>query len=97
MNTEIKEFLKTLKFNDGEIEILTRIAPVLSETPAAIAAENIDIIINAGYPLDDITYLISQNPNFLCRNSSELKNDIINIIQSCEDFETALKENPYLI
>lgn len=97
MNTEIKEFLKKLKFDESEIEILTKIAPVLSETSANVAAENIDIVINAGYPLDDITYLISQNPNFLCRNSAELKNDVLNIIQSHEDFESALKENPYLI
>ena len=97
MDKQIYEFLKELKFDDAEIQTLLSIAPVLEETSIEQALQNMTIVVQAGFPADDIGYLVSQNPNFLCRNTPDLANDIIKISQTVKDFEEALRNNPHLI
>lgn len=97
MDNTIYEYLKILKFNDDEIATLLEIAPVLEETSAEDAAKNIDAIEHFGYPIDDITYLISQNPVFLTRNFNDLVEDLQKIQSVYGDIEEALKNNPHLI
>lgn len=97
MDNTIYEYLKILKFNDDEIATLLEIAPVLEETSAEDAAKNIDAIEHFGYPIDDITYLISQNPAFLTRNFNDLVEDLQKIQSVYRDIEEALKNNPHLI
>ena len=97
MDSQIYEFLKTLKFNDNEIYLLLDIAPTLAEISAEEAAKNIEAVACFGYPADDITYLISQNPAFLCRNFNDLVEDLQKIKTEFGDIEEALKNNPNLI
>lgn len=97
MDNRIFDFLKMLKFNNDEISTLIEIAPVLEETSAEAAAKNIDAIAYYGYPIEDITYLISQNPSFLTRNFNDLVEDLQKIQQAYGDVEEALKINPHLI
>ena len=97
MDKHIYEFLKILKFDDSEINLLKDIAPTLNETSSQIIIDNISLVVDAGYPADDLTFLISQNPAFLCRNTLELKSDIKKLLNSNEDLETLLKNNPDLI
>ena len=97
MDSRIYDFLKILKFNDDEIATLIDIAPVLEETSAEDAAKNIDVLEHFSYPIDDITYLISQNPAFLTRNFNDLVDDLQKIQKIYGDVEEALKQNPNLI
>ena len=97
MDNRIFDFLKMLKFNNDEISTLIEIAPVLEETTAEEASKNIDAIAYYGYPIEDITYLISQNPSFLTRNFNDLVEDLQKIQQTYGDIEEALKNNPNLI
>lgn len=96
MNKNIYEFLKELKFDDGEIETLLNAAPVLGEVSFEQALSNMTAIVSMGYPADDISYLISQNPAFLCRNTHELQQDLAEIAKN-GDIEKQLKNDPYLI
>lgn len=97
MDKIIYDFLKELKFDDGEIETLVSIAPTLEELSVAEAEENMNAVISFGYPVSDITYLISQNPGFLCRNITDLVNNLKAITLQYSDVEEALKNDPYLI
>ena len=97
MDNRIYEYLKMLKFSDDEISVLMEIAPVLEETSAEDAAKNIDAIEHFGYPVDDITFLISQNPAFLTRNFNDLVEDLQKIQQVYGEIEEPLKNNPHLI
>ena len=53
-------------------------------------------IVSMGFPADDICYIISQNPAFLCRNTQELQQNLINIAKN-GDLEDQLKNDPFLI
>ncbi len=97
MDNRIYDFLKMLKFNDDEIATLIDITPVLEETSAEDAAKNIDALANFGYPIEDITFIISQNPAFLTRNFNDLVEDLQKIQNTYGDVEEALKYNPHLI
>lgn len=97
MDKQFYKFLQELKFDDAEIQTLLTIAPVLEETPIEHIIQNMSIVVEAGFPADDIGYLVSQNPNFLCRNTQDLANDIFKIAQSNTDFEEALRNDPFLI
>ena len=97
MDNQIYNFLKMLKFSDNEIYLLLDIAPTLAEISAEEAAKNIDAVVYFGYPADDLTYLISQNPAFLCRNFNDLMEDLQKIKNEFNDIEEALKQNPNLI
>lgn len=97
MDKRIYEFFKELKFNDAEIENLLSIAPVLDEMEFDDVLCNMTVVVEYGYPADDISYLISLNPGFLCRNTSDLISDLIDISKNYDDVETALKNDPYLI
>ena len=96
MNKNIYEFLKELKYDDAEISTLIDIAPVLEEIPFEKAFANMSLVVSAGYPADDISYLISQNPAFLCRNTLELQQNLQEIAKN-ENIEELLKTDPYLI
>ena len=97
MNNIIYDFFKELKFDDAEIATLVSIAPTLEELSVAEVEENMNAVVSFGYPVSDITYLISQNPGFLCRNITDLVNDLKAITLQYGDVEEALKNNPYLI
>ena len=97
MDNIIYDFFKELKFDDSEIATLISIAPTLEELSVAEAEENMNAVISFGYPVSDITYLISQNPSFLCRNITDLISDLKAIVLQYGDIEEALKSDPYLI
>ena len=97
MDNRIYEYLRMLKFNDNEITLLIEICPTLLETSAEEASKNIDALVYFGYPVEDITYIISQNPAVLTRNFNDLMEDLQKIQQDFGDIEEALKNNPNLI
>jgi len=97
MDKDLYKFLRELKFNDHEVEFLLSVAPALEEITVSTAIQNMTLVVNAGYPADDIGYLISQNPAFLCRNSTDLRQDLIKLTHACDDIESALKDDPFLI
>ena len=96
MNKDIYYFFQELLFDDGEIETLLRACPVLEETPFQKAFSNMTAVVSAGYPADEIGYLISQNPAFLCRNTQELQQNLQEIAKN-GDIEQQLNTNPFLI
>ena len=97
MDKSLYEFFKELKFDDGEIEILISTSPTLDEIDISQAIANMSLVVEAGYPAEDIGYLISQNPGFLCRNTQDLAFDLLKLKQSSDDVEDALKNNPHII
>lgn len=97
MDKNLKNFLKNLKFNDGEIKNLVFICPMLEELDCELAASNVSAVTSFGYPIDEITFLVSTNPAFLCRNTNDLISDLNGILKDYGDIELALKNEPNLI
>ena len=97
MNKDIKNMLQEMKFNQAEIDNLVSICPMLSELDFELATNNLSAVVSFGYPADDLTYLVSVNPDFLCRNTSDLLIDLNYIATYFPDVETALKNDPNLI
>lgn len=96
MNQDIYNFLKELMFDDGEIETLLRAVPVLNETPFEKAFANMTAVVSAGYPVEEIGHIISQNPAFLCRNTAELQQNLTKIAEN-GDIVDQLNNDPNLI
>lgn len=97
MDNRIYEYLRMLKFNDNEIALLIEICPTLLETPAEDASKNIDALVYFGYPVEDITFLISQNPAVLIRNFNDFVQDLQKIKEDYGNIEEILKNNPNII
>ena len=97
MDNRIYEYLRMLKFNDNEIALLIEICPTLLETPAEDASKNIDALVYFGYPVEDITFLISQNPAVLIRNFNDFVQDLQKIKENYGNIEEILKNNPNII
>ncbi len=97
MDKKLFDFLKNLGFENGDINNLINIAPMLEYASFEEALENIKVLDEVGYPKLDIDFIIAVNPNFLCRDTEDLKSDIKKVLDTVDDFETALKNDPYLI
>lgn len=97
MEKLFKDFLIELKFDEGEIKDLVSLCPMLEDLELSDALVNLNLVVEYGYPADEISYLISVNPSFLCRNSQDLRDDLISLANSITDIEEALKNDPFLI
>ena len=97
MNNNIEKFFKDLNYSDVEIKGLVSICPMLEELDEELMVANLSAVTSFGYPAEDISFLISTNPAFLCRNTEDLVHDLEKILNSTGDVEAALKDDPNLI
>ncbi len=97
MDKLLIELFHNLNFNDDEIANLLNICPVLEYTSADDAIKNISIVTSAGFPELDIDSIIAINPAFLVCEENLLIKNIEKVLITYDDFEAALKENPFLI
>lgn len=94
MEKELIEFLNSLSIEDDEIEELVELCPGLEFIDTERAKINVKLIVNAGYPLADISSIIYINPGILINDPTELSKSLIEI---GDDLENKLNKNPYLI
>jgi hypothetical protein len=94
MDKLLVKFLKSLDLETCDIELLVQLVPGLDFIEWARAKANIDVLVNAGYPKEDLDGIICINPGFLLYDPAELA-EKLSVLG--EDVETALKNDPFLI
>lgn len=94
MDTSLKNFLNKLTIENDEINDLINICPGLDIIDVNRAKNNVKSVVDAGFPLIDISSIIYVNPGFLCNNPENTRERILSIDG---DIEETLKNDPYLL
>ena len=94
MEKDLIKFLNELSIENEEIEGLIELCPGLEFIDTERAKTNVKLVVNAGYPLSDISSIIYINPGFLTNDPTELTKTLISI---GDDLENKLNNNPFLI
>lgn len=94
MDNNLYTYLKSLDLQDEDIEVLLCQCPNLDFIDGNNALLCADVLIQAGYPKEDIDSLICINPRILTYNPEELK---IKLSSLSGDIEQILKYNPFII
>ena len=94
MDLKLKKFLKKLNLDDDEINNLTTVCSGLEITSEGRAKENVIILIDSGFPLCDVSFVVCANPAFLCNDPIDTKSSIESIDG---DVEQAIKNDPYIL
>lgn len=94
MDKDLKYYLSGLGFEAADIDNLTLLEPALNVIDYTYAMDNIMLVVQKGYPIEDIDSLIATNPSFLVSDHGNLA---LALSQIKGDIETALKADPFLI
>lgn len=94
MDSNLVKYLSDLGFAELDIKLLTKMEPMLNKITYTYALANIALVVNKGYPQDDIDSLIYANPSFLVSLPETLA---INLNNISGDIEEQLKNDPFLI
>ncbi|MCQ2382456.1 MAG: hypothetical protein MJ060_01255 [Clostridia bacterium] len=94
MEPKLFSFLRTHGFADGDVQFLCASCPDLDEISSEDALQNINLVVQAGYPEEDIGTLIALNPNFLFYDYKQLAKTLSTL---GDDIEETLKNEPFLL
>ncbi len=93
MDQALYDYLMKIGYADYDIDFLCGVCPGLENVSSERAFANINTVIQAGYPAEDIDGLIAMNPDFLLNDPVETTQKLAYL----DDVEEALKDNPELI
>ena len=88
------KYLTNLGFETSDINELVEIVPGLDIISYNRVYDNVQAVVDAGFPEIDIDGLIFANPGFLCNDPEYLRAKLVSI---GGDIEEKLKDNPYII
>ncbi len=94
MDEILYKYLLSLDLTVDDIKGLCDLAPGLEIISHERAFANIEAVVAAGYPEEDIDSLICVNPGFLCNETEYLAQKLSEIDG---DVEEALKDDPFII
>ena len=94
MDKNFEAYLKSLDFDDEDIENFCILVPSLEYVEYQQALDCIEAVVKAGYPKDDIDSLIFSNPGFLVCDPKYIANKLAAL---GDDVEAKLKADPTLI
>ncbi len=97
MDNKIIKFIKKYDISDLEIQDIINIAPMLEVTTYDEFVANCKLLVEYGYPQEDLDVLLLANPNLFARSYKDLKEDLTNLSNEYDDIEEILKENPTII
>ena len=93
----IKDLLKSLDITRENYLELLEICPGLEIADEDKMMQCVNLVVKYGYPKEDLDSLILINPSFLMWDPKDLDNRLKHIMLICDNLETKLKEDPYLI
>lgn len=94
MEATLFKFLRKIGLNENDIKFICESFPELEEISSEIAIDNAKLVVDYGFPLKDLNWLILINPSFLFADYDELA-DILDDFG--DNVEQILKKNPLLI
>lgn len=95
MDKKIVDFIKKYDISDLEIEDMLEIAPMLDVTTYDEFKTNVFLLVEYGYPLSDLDFLMLSNPNMFAESARDLKADLEKLKQKFGDVEEPLKKGIY--
>ena len=95
--TLIYSLLNKIGLKDIEIDSMIKINPELRTCNPELVYDNLVLVSKAGFPDDELRWLAYNNPSFLTLTEDKLKIKIEDVNDKFEDFEDAIKENPFLL
>ena len=93
MDKRLFDYFKSIGFEDAEIASLQERCPGLDIVDTDKAFECIRILVKAGYPKEDLSYLLALNPSIMLYDPADLED----IVKNFDDIEETLKNDPYAI
>ena len=93
MNKKSLEYFKCLGLTPDDVKNILEISPEITDLDDKQIIGNIELVISFGYPKIDMGSFIQVNPTFLLLDSDTLKQ----ILESLDDVEESLKNDPFLI
>ena len=97
MDIQIVNFMKKYDISDLEIQDLSNNAPMLKYSTYNEFIANCKLLVDYGYPKEDLDILLLANPKIFARAYSNLEKDLIFLSDKYEDIEMILKQNPTII
>ena len=93
----IKDLLKSLEITREDYDDLLEMCPGIEIADNDKMMACVNLVVEYGYPKEDLDSLILINPSFLMWEPKHLEKRLKHIMLICDDLETKLKEDPYLI
>lgn len=97
MDKKIVNFIKKYDISDLEIKDMVNIAPMMEVTTYDEFIANCKLLVEYGYPQEDLDVLLLANPNIFARSYKDLKSDLANLSKKYKDIEEILKQDPTII
>lgn len=97
MQNKLKNFLLKLDLTENEISSIEEIAPMFEVVTLKEFVDDMMLLIEYGYPEEDITSLLLVNPNIFVLSAERLREKLDKIKEKNRDVEEALKKDPFLI
>lgn len=94
MKTAVVNFFNKVGLDSEDIAFITSSYPELDSADERKIIGNAKLVVDAGYPIDELEFLILINPAFLISNTESLK-EILDALG--EDAYWMLKEDPFII
>ena len=94
MGKKVLNYFKDLGLTPDDVKLILESAPEILDMTDDEIIKNIELVIDYGYPRNDIGTLVQVNPSFII-SSYELLDDLLRAIG--DDLEEKLKDNPFLI
>ncbi len=97
MDSKIIKFIKKYDISDLEIQDISNIAPILEVTTYNEFIANCKLLVDYGYPQEDLDVLLLANPNIFVKSYKDLKEDLVDLSYKYNDIEEILKQTPAII
>ena len=94
MEKSVYNFFTKVGLDDDDIRFITSSYPELDYFDESKIIGNAKLVVDAGYPADELEFLILINPGFLISNTETLK-DILDELG--DDVYMMLKDDPFII
>ena len=97
MQKDLKNYLVQLGLIEDEIKSIEELSPMFKVATLKEFVDDVMLLIEYGYPMEDISSLLLANPNIFVLPVDSLRKELDKIKEKYDDVEKALKENPFLI
>ena len=94
MDKELKDYLIKLGLSEKQINEMIKNVPHFVMLTFEIAKENIEVLCQYGFPIEDVDMLIFSNPAILLTSPEDLSEDLASLGDNVEEI---LKEDPFAI
>jgi len=94
MERAIYNFLHKIGLDDEDIKFIMSSYPELDTYPSSKILGNAKLVVDYGYPIEDLEFLVLINPGFLISNTETLEEILISL---GSEVANALKTDPFII